>query len=160
MPTGRFEVEDLAVHIRTAGLLSVLPPRDGKRRPKLAELQPATSRPQLRLPRACALLPEGLHQFLQRQRVDDVRLLQPTLARHARAQPQEREVFLTMRVGVDHALHSLALRVLPVPPVHVESPWIAVELDPRPGLRARVDDRLRIDRVTIPLEEQATGHVA
>ena len=63
-------------------------------------------------------------------------------------------------VAVDDALHALAPRVVPEPPVEVEAPRAGVQLNPGAGRGARVDDGLLVQRIRIPLQQEATGEVA
>src|SRR6185295_16537897 len=88
------------------------------------------------------LPPQFLPQFLQRQRVDHIVLLQPAFAGDPGAEAEVAGVLVAVGVAVDHALHTLEFGVGPQAPVHVEAPRIGIEFDPGAGPGAGVDDRL------------------
>jgi len=78
----------------------------------------------------------------------------------SRTQPEKTGVFIPMRRPVDDALYPLAFCVRPQPPVQVKPVRIAVQLNPRAGPGARINHRLRVDRIRLALQQQPAGQVA
>jgi len=53
-------------------------------------------------------------------------------------------MFVAVRVRIDDALHTFALRVGPEPPVQIEAARVAIQFDPRAGFAARVNHGLLV----------------
>ena len=108
---------------------------------------------QLRCPfDTCSL--QFLEQRLPIKAVHHLHFSQPALTRDARAQTQETRVFIAVRIGIDDAFHPFAFGIRPVPPVQIKAVRIAIQFDPGPGRRARINHRVDVDRIRLALQKQ------
>ena len=87
--------------------------------------------------------------LLQGSGIQQIRGRQPRAAGHADAEVEVSQARGRVSVGVDHDLHPFLPGPAAVHGVKIEPVRIGVDLDHRPGLRRRVDHRVKIHRVAV-----------
>ena len=90
----------------------------------------------------------ALH-LAQRQTVYNVVFRQPSFTRDTNPEPQILETLGAVRVGIDHAFHSLLRGARPPTPLEIEPFRSRVELDPSAGFGRRIEDCRYINLVRL-----------